>query len=120
MPLTANGPEFFVSTMTIFLSVSYDSLEETLTHMKSLKLKIYPGENVTGFFAAILVYAECLESSRAFKPDHIGYITRIFEDTSEFRFRPWDIPKYKEVTEVIKKLCVCDMDFISQEELIIY
>ena len=45
--LTATGPEVFVATMTTFLSGSYDSLEETITHMKSLKLKSYPGENVT-------------------------------------------------------------------------
>ena len=43
VPLTATGPEVFVATMTTFLSGYYDSLDETLTHMKSLKLKIYPG-----------------------------------------------------------------------------
>ena len=42
VPLTATGPEVFVSTMTTFLSYSYDDLEETLTHMKSIKIKIYP------------------------------------------------------------------------------
>ena len=47
VPLTATGTEVFVATMTTFLSGSYDALEETLTHMKSLKLKRYPGENVT-------------------------------------------------------------------------
>ena len=47
VPLTATVPEVFVSTMTTFLFDSYDALEETLTHMKSLKLKRYPGENVT-------------------------------------------------------------------------
>ena len=36
VPLTATGPEVFVSTMTTFLSYYYDDLEETLTHMKSL------------------------------------------------------------------------------------
>ena len=55
--LTATGPEFFVATMTKFLSNSYDALEETLNHMKSLKLKSYPGENVTDFCAEILVDA---------------------------------------------------------------
>ena len=39
VPLTATGIEVFVATMTKFLSDSYDALEETLTHMKSLKLK---------------------------------------------------------------------------------
>ena len=47
VPLTATGPEVFVVTMTTFLSNSYYALEEALTHMKSLKLKFYPGENVT-------------------------------------------------------------------------
>ena len=43
VPLTATGPEVFVSTMTTFLSDSYDALEETLNHMKSLNLKRYSG-----------------------------------------------------------------------------
>ena len=47
VPLTATGPEVFFATMATFLSDSYDALEETHTHMKSLKLKIYQGENVT-------------------------------------------------------------------------
>ena len=72
--------------MTKILSDSYDDLEETLNHMKSLKLKRYPGENVTDCCASILVDAERLESAKAFKPDHLWYINRIFEDTSESRF----------------------------------
>ena len=88
--------------------------------MKSLKLKSYPGENVTDCCAAILVDAERLESAGAFKPEHLGYIIRIFEDTSDSRFRLWYIHKYKEVTDFIKKLCVCDMDVLSQEYLITY
>ena len=63
VPLTATRPEVFVTTMTKFLSNSYDALKETLNHMKSLKLKIYPGENVTDCLAAILVDAERLESA---------------------------------------------------------
>ena len=81
--------------------------------MKSLKLKSYPGENVTDFCAAILVDAERLESAGALKPEHLGYIIRIFEDTSDSRFRLWAIQRYKQVTEFIKKLRVCDMDFLS-------
>ena len=88
--------------------------------MNSLKLKIHPGENVKDCCAAILVDAEHLESAGAFNPEHLGYITHIFEDTSDSRFRLWDIQKYKEVTEFIKKLRVCDMDVISQEDLITY
>ena len=88
--------------------------------MKSIKLKSYPWEKITDCCAAILVDAERLDCSGAFKPEHLGYITRIFEDTSDSRFRLWAIQKYKEVTEFIKKLCVCDMDFISQEDIITY
>ena len=88
--------------------------------MKSLKLKNYPGENITDCCEEILVDADRLESSGAFKPEHLGYITRIFEYTSDSIFRLWDIQKYKEVTEFIKKLCACDMDVISQEYLITY
>ena len=88
--------------------------------MKSIKLKSYPGENVTDCCAEILVDAERLQSVWAFKPEHLGYITRIFEDTSDSRFRLWDIQKYKEVTEFIKKLRVCDMDLLSQEDPITY
>ena len=120
VPLTATGPEVFVATMTTFLSDSYDALEETLNHMKSLKLKSYPGENVTDCCAVILVDAESLESAGSFKTENLGYITRIFEDISDSIFRLWDIQKYKEVTELIKKLRVCDMDVIPQEYLITY
>ena len=87
VPLTATGPEVFTTTMTTFLSNYYDALEETLNHMESLKLKIYPGESVTDFCAEILVDAERLESAGSFKPVHLGYITCIFEDTSDSVFR---------------------------------
>ena len=59
--------------------------------MKSLKLKNYPGENVTYYCAAILVDAERLQSAGAFKHEYLGYITRIFEDTSDYRLLLWDI-----------------------------
>ena len=72
MPLTETVPEVFFATMNSFLSGSYDSLEETLTPMKSLKLKRYPGENDMDCFVAILVDAERLESYGAFKPEHLG------------------------------------------------
>ena len=60
MSPTATGPEVSVAIMTTFLSDSYDALEKTLNHMKSLKLKSYPGENVTDCCAAILVDVERL------------------------------------------------------------
>ena len=88
--------------------------------MKSLKLKSDPEVNVTDCCAAILVDAERLDSAGAFNPEHLGYITRIFEDTSDSRFRLWAIQKYKQVTEFIKKLRVCDMYVLSQEDLITY
>ena len=34
--LTATGPEVFVSAMSTFISVSYDTLEDSFTNMKSL------------------------------------------------------------------------------------
>ena len=117
VPLTETGSEFFFVTTTTFLSNCYDALEETLTHMNSLKLKIYPGENVTNLCAEILVDAERLESAGNFKPEHLGYITRIFEDTSDSIFCLWGIHNYKEVTDFINKLCVCDMDVISKSSL---
>ena len=106
--------------MTIFISSSYDAFEETLTHMKILKLKSFPGENTIYCCASILVDAERLYSSGDFNPEHLGYITRIFEDFSDSIFCLWDIQKYKEVTKFITKLRVCDMDVISQEDLITY
>ena len=63
VPLTVTVPQVFVATMTTFLSNSYDALEETLNHMKSLKLKRCSGENITDCSATILVDAERLESS---------------------------------------------------------
>ena len=41
--LTATGLEVFVATMNIFISDSYYALEETLNHMKILKLKAIQG-----------------------------------------------------------------------------
>ena len=118
--LTATGPEVFVATTTTFLSDFYDDLEETLTHTKIIKIKSYPGENIAYFCAVILVDDDQIESIRAFKPEHIGYITHIFEDNYDFIFHRREIKKYKEVTDFIKKLCVCDMYVISPDDIITY
>ena len=83
--------------------------------MNIIKLNNYPGENFTNCCAAILVNDKCLEISGYFKPDLIGYITLIFENSSDSRFYLWEIQMYKEVKEFIKKLYVCDMDVISAE-----
>ena len=118
VPLTATGPEVFVATMTTFLFDYFVALEETLNHMKSFKLKSYPGENVTDCCASFLVDTEHFESAGYFKTEHLGYIIHIFEDTSDSSFRLLAIQKYKEVKEFIKKLRVSDMDVLSQEDLI--
>ena len=120
MPLTTTVPEVYVTTITAFLSNFCDALKETLTHIKSIKLKSYTWENFTDVCAEVLDDADSLGSSGDFNHEHLGYITCIFEDTYDSRFRLWDIQKYKEVTEFIKKLRVCDMDVLSQEDLITY
>ena len=43
VPLTSTGPEVYVATMPNILSGYYDYLDETLNHMKSLKLKDHRG-----------------------------------------------------------------------------
>ena len=106
--MTATGPEVYVSVITTALSNFYEYLMDTMNHMKSLKLKDYPGRNVTYFFDTILVDVERLESAGAFNPEHLGYIIRIFEETSDSRFHVWETQKYKEVMEFVKTLFVCD------------
>ena len=88
--------------------------------MNSIKLKSYTGENIANFCTAILVDAERHESSGAFKNEQPEYITHIFEDTFDSRYRLWKIHKYKKVTEFIKKLNACDMYVISPEYIINY
>ena len=67
-----------------------------------------------------MVDAERLNIFGACKPDRLGYITCIFEDTYDSRFHIWEIHKYKEDKDFIKKLCVCGLDVILPEELITY
>ena len=61
--LTETGPKVFVTTITTLLYNSHDALEETITDMKSLKLKSYQVDNFTYFCAEILVDAELLKSA---------------------------------------------------------
>ena len=72
VPLIATGPEVIFATMTKFLSGYYYALEETLNHMKRLKLESYPGESVTDCCVTILLDDERVESADAFKPEHLG------------------------------------------------
>ena len=88
--------------------------------MKSLKLKIYPGEDITDCCAVIVVDADHPKSAGDFKNKHLGYITRIFEDNSDSILHPWEIQKYNEVIEFIKKLHVSNMGAISPEEIITF
>ena len=61
-------------------------LEKTIIHLKSIKVKIYSVENVKDCCDLILVDADHLDSSRDFNSKYFGYITNIFEDTSDSRF----------------------------------
>ena len=83
VPMTETGPEVYVATITTIISDFCYSLVDTLNHMKSLKIKYHSGRDVAYFYDAILVNVESLESSGAFKPEHLGYIIRIFENTSD-------------------------------------
>ena len=69
-----------------------------MKHFKSIKLKSYLGCNVSYCCAVILVDSDHLESSISFNPKHLGYITRIFDNTYDSIFCIWEIQKYKEVT----------------------
>ena len=44
--VTATGHEVYVATTTAGISNYYDDMEEALNHLKILKFKIFPGENV--------------------------------------------------------------------------
>ena len=118
--LIAIGTEIYVATMTNVLSDSYNSLVDTLNHMESLKLEDNLGRNVEYCCDEILLDVERLESSGAFKPEHLKYIIRIFEDTSNSRFHIWATQKYKEVMEFVKKICVCDEDVMQTDNIINY
>ena len=50
-----------------------------MNHLKSLKFKSYPEDNVADLCDTILVDAEHLEIIRDFKPEHLVSISFIFE-----------------------------------------
>ena len=118
--LTATGPEVYVSTMNTVLSNYYDSLVDTLNHMKSLKLQDHPGGNVPNCCDTILVDVERLESAGAFKPKHLGYIIFISENTSDSGFHIWGTHKYKEFMKLVKKPFVYYEDVMQNDVIIIY
>ena len=88
--------------------------------MKILKLKDHPVGGVADCYDAILVNVESLESAGAFKPEHLGYIIRIFEDTSDPIFHLWGIQKYKEIMQFFKKPLLCDEDVTQTDYIITY
>ena len=120
VPLTPTGPEVYVATMTTIIPDFYYSLVNTLNHTKNLKLKYHPGRDVVDCYDAILVNVESLESDGAFKPEQLGYIIRIFENTSDSRFHIWPTQKYKEIMEFVKKPLLCDEKVMQTDDIIIY
>ena len=65
-----------------------------------------------------MVDDEILEIAGDFNPRILGYITSIFEDDYYHMFSLWEIHKYKEVTEFINKVFVCDFHVIQPDEII--
>ena len=63
--------------------------------MENMKLKDHPGGDVADCYDAILVNVKILDSAGVFKPEHLGYIIPIFEDTSDSRFHLWATQKYR-------------------------
>ena len=120
LPLTATGPEVYVATMTTIISDSYYYLTDTINQMNSLKLNDNQGGDTVDCYDAILKNVEGLESAGAFKPEHLGYIISIFENTSDSRFNLWATQKYKEVMEFVKKPLLSDKDVMHTNDITNY
>ena len=120
VPLTATGPEVYVAIMTTIISDSYYSLVDIINHTKSLKLKDNQGGDTADCYDAILENVEGLESAGALKPEHLGYIISIFENTSDSRFNLWATQKYKKVMEFVKKPLLCDKDVMHTNDITTY
>ena len=88
--------------------------------MESLKLKDNQGGDTADYYDAILEYMEGLESSGAFKPEHLGYIISIFENTSDSIFNIWETQKYKAVMDFVKKPLLCDKDVMHTNDITTY
>ena len=80
------------------MSGLYSDLDDTLNHLKSLKINIYPGDNVEYLFAAILVYSNQLDRDKDFNTGKLIYITSIFDNTYDTIFSLCVLIKYKEIT----------------------
>ena len=103
VPLTATGPEVYVATTTTIISEYCYSLVDTLNHIMNLKLKNNPGRYVADCYDEILVNVESLESAGAFKPDYLGYIIHIFDNTSNSILHLRDTHKYKDIMDFVKE-----------------
>ena len=91
-----------------------------MNQMKNLKLKDHPGRDAADYHDEILVNVKSLESAGAFKPEHLGYIINIFENTSNSRFQIWATQKYKEVMVFIKKPLLCDQEVMHTNDITTY
>ena len=65
--------------MTISISYLYTSLEGTINHFNIVKIRSYPWDNVAYLCDEILVDVDHLDSTRALKPEHLGYITQFLK-----------------------------------------
>ena len=83
VPITASGPEIFMTTATVCFSESYDALEQTKIELETIKLKDFPIKNVQDCVAKILDLCESLESRGAFDNQLICSIMKIFENVSD-------------------------------------
>ena len=115
VPPTETSHEVYVSTTKTIIFNFYNDLEENINDLYSLKIKIYPGKNVPDLCASIQVGDDCLESFGSFKPENLRDINRILQDNFDYRFNLWVIHKYKDVTEFLNKLYLCE-DYIIQPE----
>ena len=104
--LKATVTKIYVTNMITLIYKYYASMVVTLNHTNSLKLKDHLGKNITYFCGLILVDAERLNSAEAFNPEHLGYIIRIFEETSDSVFHLWATQEYKGVMEFIENISV--------------
>ena len=63
---------------------------------------------------------DILESPGSFKPEHLSYIIRIFEDTSDSIFHLWVTQNYKEIIEFVQKPLLCDKEVMQTDDIIAY
>ena len=93
--------------MTIFISFSYISLEDTINHLNTIKINSYPLDNVAYLCDEILVDVEHIMSAGAFKPENLGYITQFLRIllTEYFDFKSFIITS---------RLCNLSINFLCE------